>query len=37
MQKAAIETTNENRGFEEKLNSDWNLKETQNNTEYIQA
>jgi hypothetical protein len=37
MQKAAMETTNENNGFEEKLNSDWNHKETQNNTEYIQA
>jgi hypothetical protein len=37
MQKAAIETTNENCGFEEKLNSDWNRKETQSNTEYIQA
>jgi hypothetical protein len=37
MQKVAMETTNENSGSEEKLNSDWNHKETQNNTEYIQA
>jgi hypothetical protein len=36
MQKAAMETTNKNPGFEERLNSDWNHKETQNNTEYIQ-
>jgi hypothetical protein len=37
MQKAALETTNENRGLEEKLNSDWNHKETQSHTQYIQA